>query len=722
VHDNGPLFESPAALTGRGLTVRAARGYRPLLVWDLQRTLDEARRKAGRRPAEAAPLALFSVSGGGLTLEGLDVVLKWPEGESGPAALLHVRDGDLTARDCTFSVAGKHREGVALARVRGDRPGPARCRFDRCFARGRSLVALDLDAPGAQVLFDGCLVVGGEPPLLAVRADGQRGVTLRVVRSTIVCGRTLLALRPAQAGERNPALDWLGWDALLSRSGTQEGGDLVAVGAGAETANMKWRAYNCVYAGWHNLLAGATTIPAAEANLWRRHWARVDGDVAARATWPAAAFSETAERAASTYRTAGTPVGFAASASGGGPLGCDLAALPPARDDWLALTYERFATPPPDVLADSARPQIPASDGQTYHGERLDLGGKDLGAYLEQVVAARPCGKRLVLHVSGTGEHAMKPLRLQGRSLTLFFEPPAEGADPPTLTLSTRGRVAGDALIEVDGGSLDVIGGDFRLPGLRSGQPPPFLFKVRGGNLRLHRCRLRGPVTEVPDSYRGLISLEGSGDPAADRACLGTANETVLVSGRDGVHVRGVGARLLLRQTLLVAGGDGIRVEPGEACKDRANVQCLLERTTVAAKRAVVALADTPSPAGPGEPVVVQTRASAFLNPFTPRPNRAGLLVYDGDALTHGLLAWQSDEDVLDRRLHFGAAPARALPDRPEGLAAWLRLWGSAGVRRPVFDLRLTRTLEAGRWPLERLALPPGRGADLVLLGVVKKR
>jgi hypothetical protein len=39
VHDNGPLFETPGALAGRDLTVRAGPGYRPLVVWDLPRTL-----------------------------------------------------------------------------------------------------------------------------------------------------------------------------------------------------------------------------------------------------------------------------------------------------------------------------------------------------------------------------------------------------------------------------------------------------------------------------------------------------------------------------------------------------------------------------------------------------------------------------------------------------------------------------------------------------------
>jgi len=122
------------------------------------------------------------------------------------------------------------------------------------------------------------------------------------------------------------------------------------------------------------------------------------------------------------------------------------------------------------------------------------------------------------------------------------------------------------------------------------------------------------------------------------------------------------------------------------------------------------------------EPAVVQTRGCAFLNPFPGRPNRAGLLAYEGDALAHGLLVWQSEGDAYDRRLYFGAAPASALPAKPDPAEAWGRLWGTPGVRDPRW-LNLTRTLDGLCWPLERLTLPGGvtQGADLDKLGLLKK-
>src|SRR5262249_42626407 len=149
------------------------------------------------------------------------------------------------------------------------------------------LVALDLDSAGAEVLFDDCLAVGGERPLLRVRADGRRGASLRVVRSTLIGARALLEVRPAGGATRSPALRWLGWDALLCRCGAAAEGTLVAVGPDADSAAVSWRAYNCLYAGWSTLLsAGGRTIAGDDLADWQRHWGRLEGDVARPWAWP----------------------------------------------------------------------------------------------------------------------------------------------------------------------------------------------------------------------------------------------------------------------------------------------------------------------------------------------------------------------------------------------------------------------------------------------------
>jgi hypothetical protein len=321
---------------------------------------------------------------------------------------------------------------------------------------------------------------------------------------------------------------------------------------------------------------------------------------------------------------------------------------------------------------------------------------------------------------------------VKGSSLVLYFEPPPPGAPPLTLVLSGREAVSGRGLIEVEGGGLDISGGALRLPDFPSAQLPAFLIAVHGGDLRLYHCRLDGPQQHVPDEFRALVSLQGSGQagagPPAQRgggARAASFNESVLTCGGAVVRVEGAGARLEVRRSLVVAGSHVLRLALGPGGKERAGVQCVLKHTTVAARGAVVLLEDAP-PADPlREPAVVQTRDCAFLNPFPgPRlgkPNPAGLLVYQADALAQGLLIWQSDADGYDTRLHFCAAPVGSVPVKPQGLEVWVRLWGSPGVQG-ARTLRLTRPLSAGRWQLGQLAVPGAQGADLNRLGLGKGR
>src|SRR5262249_28945594 len=156
-------FETPLALTGRNLTVRAGPGYRPLLVWDVPRTREERQKTLKSKPEEAKRgLSLLTVHKGNLTLQGIDLVCRWP-GEAGEkAALVEVGDADLTVTDCTFSVSGKHQDRIALWKLGNQRETGSRCRLTRCYSRGRCVTALDLDGTGLEVLIEGCLLTGGD--------------------------------------------------------------------------------------------------------------------------------------------------------------------------------------------------------------------------------------------------------------------------------------------------------------------------------------------------------------------------------------------------------------------------------------------------------------------------------------------------------------------------------------------------------------------------------
>ncbi|HKI32518.1 MAG TPA: serine/threonine-protein kinase [Gemmataceae bacterium] len=725
IADNGPIFQAPVAVADRSLVIRAARGYRPLLVWDVEKGKDEG------RGAKEAPAALLALARGNLTLDRLDLVVKWGEAAAaGRPFLVRVTDGDLLARDCTFSLSGRQPADLGAVRFeRSDPGGPpraaaGRCRLSRCVARGPGLVALDLDSPGADVLLDGCLFVGTDQPLLRVAGRSLAPAVLRILRSTLVADQTLLQVRRATAADTQPDLHVRTWDALLTRGGTQAGGQMVVL-VDSSAARMKWQAVNCLYTGWRTLLTSADRT-AADRGTWQAVWQRSEGELALAPPWPAVVRPDPAEAAIDEYRPAPAPaslVGYAAtSTSDPGPLGCDFTALPPARTNWLALTYDPYPAPALEAINDAAAPPVPASNGGRYQGGHIDLTSTpDLGAFLDEMARTKGLGPRVVLHLSGAGEYHTRPIRVRGSSLVLYFEPVEGGARPLTLMPHKDVSPEGDALVEVDGGGLDVIGGEVRFPDFHLALMPPYALKVRGGDLRLFRCRLYGPLKDAPPTYRGLIRFEGgSSDPAPAKPHGCTLNESVLVSGRSCADVGGGGARLRLQQCVILSGDDAIHFDPGATAKARLDVQCLLDQTTVAARHAVVRLSDAPQLEGSVEPIVMETRSCTFLNPFTDAPG-ATLLVAEDGALSRGLLVWQGGGNAFDKRLAAGAP-------------AWAKLWGRSWERHQTLDVPLKGTIDLGKPELDRLALPPGLikpppgeekrpppGADFELLGLMKK-
>jgi serine/threonine-protein kinase len=736
IDDDGPFFEISTTFTDRQLLICAGKGFRPLLVWDVPRTLEERRSRDHGKADNGPPPAFLTVERGGLCLENVDVAFKQPEAVVGGLALLDAHDADLSVEGCTFSLAGKPREGTTLTRFHATRPAPGRCRFTRCLVRGPAVTAFDLDAPGAAVLMDGCLMVGGEPALIKVRANDARPTSLTVAGSTLICGRTLMDVRQAAPSDHRPAVHWLGWDSLLSRSADQPGGVMMAApgGDGVNDTGIQWQATNCLYAGWQDLLTGPKTIGGTDRNGWWAHWKRADGDGVVGDSWPAFNGDSSAVPV-SAYRTADTPVGFAATAAPDKPLGCDLGALPPARENLAALTFEGFVRPPLDPLADAAAPEVPLADDNLYHGGALDLGmlelnpQQDLGAYLRDLQQKKLLAPRVVLLLSGAGEHRITPFHLKGCSLVLYADAPRENAAPLTLTWDGEKSLGQEGLIEIENGGLDLINIGLKLADFPRAAMPAYMLKVRG-DLRLYHCRLDGPQQNVPEMYRGLIALQGSGDLAPNGASGCAINESVLVSGRDGVQMQGVGARLLLRQSVLVAAGDALHLDPGLKWAGRANMQCVMEQSTVAVRRAVVHLDDAAEATDfpPAEPLLVRSRACAYLNPFAEKSGQpAGMLVFEKSALAHGLLVWQGESDAFSKRLTFAAAPASALPDKDAGRAAWTRLWGSSGDRRPEDDVKPAKPFDVTPWALDRLALPKASspdkriGADLTVLRINKK-
>src|SRR5262249_62137104 len=120
----------------------------------------------------------------------------------------------------------------------------------------------------------------------------------------------------------------------------------------------------------------------------------------------------------------------------------------------------------------------------------------------------------------------------------LYCEPAAEERD--RLVLTYKGRMNPEALIDVRGGTLEMVGVSLKLENNIFVPHPQHLIRVRGGDLRMSGCRLTGPLGRVPKSLQGLIGFEGSGEASAARAHECAIAHSLLAAGNTCVHSPGV--------------------------------------------------------------------------------------------------------------------------------------------------------------------------------------
>jgi hypothetical protein len=418
---------------------------------------------------------------------------------------------------------------------------------------------------------------------------------------------------------------------------------------------------------------------------------------------------------ASAYQPSGAVL-YGATVDWTKPLGCDLPALPVARDSWLAMTLDPTLVPP-DLPSDDSAPAIPNPGDGLYHGGRVVPSMVDVGAQLAQMQDAKQLAPRVVLHLAGKGEMLTSPIKLKGTSLVLYFE---EQADKPALTLA-RPRTA-VPLIDLDGGSLEVIGGVLRVPD-QGNIRASHVVRVKGGDVRLYRTRLDGPQQSEPEGYVAALSVAGSGDPGADKGHVCAINESVILSSKACLVVEGVGCRVAMRQSLVVSGTEALHFLPGKGYKGKTGVQMQLMNVTLAGRRSIVHLGDAPTAIVPTDPILVHARECAYLNPFPGKPNKAGMLSWEGEAFSRGLLTWHGEREGFDNWLHYAASARGSISDNKEGYTPWKRLWGASGVREPR-EVSVGPVFVANRWALEKLAIKmrDAPGANLERLGIPPKK
>jgi hypothetical protein len=254
------------------------------------------------------------------------------------------------------------------------------------------------------------------------------------------------------------------------------------------------------------------------------------------------------------------------------------------------------------------------------------------------------------------------------------------------------------------------------------------MIRVHGGDLRLHGCWLSGALGNAPPWYQGLIAFAGSGNPETDRAAECAVVDSVLASGNSCFHTLGTGGRIRLQNSLVFSGGEAFHLDPGPpadswrplsallpwftanmggellltgslpvwwtACqrdlkyppRSRFNTQVLLDRNTFALRGSLVRLGQAADVTAPlTDAYILQGQANVFVDPFPGLPRRSGLLLFEADALTKGLLVWRGDGNGYDAGLRYFVSSADRPADPSSSRNVWTRLWGTPGERRPQF-------------------------------------
>lgn len=720
IRDNGPIFvPSLPTLTNRTVILRAGQGYRPLLAWDALAPSDA---KWSNR--------LIGLDRASLSLEDIDVVFKATGAAGGDPVLFQVDGGMLSAWNCSFSAAGSDAPSVTLVRL-GTQATASNCRLRRCYARGANLTALSVDGTGpqtAEALMDDCLLVGNEQPLVRVASRDDAWVKLHAVRSTLVAGKALLQVDSAGMAVASPRVLWRCWDSVLARGSPQVPGDLVALGNGVRADQMSWKAVNCLYAGWSNLLArDSGKIAGGSLEEWHKLWLYSATDKAIAAPWPDFAATPLAQVAPISYQTAETPASYAAT-SHAGPIGCDVGVVQAAASSWLKRTYEPIDIPPV-ARAEEPAPAKAEASLEEYHGEELPA-GKDLGEYLNTKLASRRHAQRVEIKITKPFKYSSSPIRVRGFELVLTFSGTGSKGEPLTLFSSPVHSHEADALIDVEDGSLEIIGGRLDLTKLKGPELPKHLIRVRGGDLRLSNCHLTGPLKET-GGFQSLIAFQGAGEEANDEPRRCTISDCILESNKNIFDITGTAARVHVRGSVVVAGDNGLHFDLGGATP-RLNLQCMLEHNTIAARGAVLDVPDVPEVPAVTTPLLIRADANVFADPFNDGPHKSSVLRFSGSPISRGALLWQGKGNLYDQRLHALVVNADGL-EQASALKDWQRLWGTPGEQQPVSlqwpaGAKTTFGLEVPR--PEWLALPsevaarfgaPVPGADLLKLNLSRK-
>lgn len=605
---DGPYFLGPTQLTNRAtVVIRAAAGRVPVVV--LVAEPDQ--------PYDS----LLHVTNGELTLEGLQVLVDAKQFATNDLlTLVNVQSGDLAVVRCSFTLLG-NRAGKTFAfgaEGKVTRTAPKQSPRARVFTResvvrGAGLGVFHVDQTQTDLVASRCVFATGTGAVLSLTnhelpeidttppkpsagggkasetttpptsddakkpagpkslkpatSPAEKGASAGVSRSlrflscSVLSTGTAFELAPGADVAKPPITEVLVANTVLAGVNLPQATPVLLALPGWQQAllpgsdqspypSLKWQIESSAVCGWQKLILeepGVTQVVrdgAGWKDIWRNQ-TTLDPSQFHTGTWPKTPPLDFASLSANDL---GLPSELGLKGSDGQPPGC------PVNDfaSPAALTLAR-------VEAQIDRAMYPIAGLEPFAVNRrleVDANTQDLGKILG--TDDWPTGTLVV--VSGQGKNGMTPVEVRNKSLRIEFKHTGEA--PLVLEPRKSTKMKDDeAMFIVEGGSLELVDGQFQFPNGSSSPLPSQFLSVTDGNFSLRRCQVIGQTLDSTSGFQGLIRWKRSSAEPGELANPAERNSGVIVDSALLTTGKLLDAdlrqrTLLLRNSLFASIGD----------------------------------------------------------------------------------------------------------------------------------------------------------------------
>ncbi len=708
IADTGPFFEDDCQVAGKSRLIRARPGIRPMIK--IEMTSNEIVRE---RPAK---FVLGGAKIDHLVLEGIDLAVDVRDLPEHQRSLFLCQGASLTLRDCSLTIlnANDATRGnrFAIFRVE-DGAKPNRIVLERSTIRGPVRTLFDLAASRARIVLDRSLVVGDLGPLISLEPAEKGDRSLTFHRSVLASKGPMIEL----VGRSSPIVIRALGSTFAKLEGTNVSPLIMSKAAlsGEPRVAIDWSGEDNAFAGWPSWLTAGpdNSIRVPRLDGVKTAWPGSDATSRESATpWPGiprgekvvpADFARLAPERRGTLARIATPHPMVDDLTVGSIarlLTPELSStlIPPFVPSPAAMNPAPVVMPPPQPnqtgprLKNAPGPNRTAPPKPT---EPLNLvfdvqdpsWAGDLGRFLADKLVEGTF--RATVRVKGAGVWPTSPIRLPERLSIAILGESTEGSKTPMPTFIPKPDSAGRAMFELKGGDLALANLAFAAEGAVR---PKHWVLVEEGLLAIQHCRFRDPGGVGAAHAGAMIAFHARGatpiPPRVGPLTTSTDRPTarlkncLIWTGGDAISAEVGRGVVALENCLVISGGPAFSLWPQKVDREKFEADLVLESCTIADDRTAVLLGPWPGdPDGPSRPWLVSTRSCVF--PRTQVGGAGALLQVDPEAMTRGVLFWQSASDAYDvGRFVAPTGPQPANVPSPDVKRQWMDLWGINHTRR----------------------------------------